>query len=95
MVVIVPNEDFRWLQGQDAVRVWRKPDADWEANFCSHCGSKLPGQNDPKHMFVPAGLLPADLRDLEVAHHIFVGSKAHWDVIGDTGRQHMQAFVPE
>jgi len=27
-----------------------------------------------------------------VAHHIWVGSKAGWDEIGDGGRRHLEAF---
>lgn len=87
-VIIVGNDSFSWLKGRENVRVWKKPDADWEANFCAICGSSLPGRNDPARMFVPAGILPADTDGLDVRHHIFVGSRACWDVIGDTGRQH-------
>ena len=87
-VVIVKNDDFQWLSGHESIRVWRKPDAEWEAHFCSICGSALPGMNDPDTMFVPAGILPADLKGLEVKHHIFVGSKACWDEIAGAGKQH-------
>ena len=87
-VVVIENESFKWLKGRSGVRTWKKPDADWESNFCSVCGSSLPGKNDEAHMFVPAGLLPDDVENLEVAHHIFVGSKANWDEIGDAGNQH-------
>jgi len=91
-VVIVENSRFRWLQGRDHVRLWSKPDADWEANFCAICGSSLPGRNDDERTFVPAGLLPPDIETLTVGHHIFVGSKAPWDEIGDNGKQHENAF---
>ena len=87
-VVVVENEAFTWLKGRDSVKTWKKPDADWESSFCSICGSSLPGKNDDARMFVPAGLLPGDLEALKVAHHIFVGSKAEWDEIGDAGKQH-------
>jgi hypothetical protein len=43
-------------------------------------------------MFVPAGLLDDPGGTLEVLHHIWVGSKAGWDVIGDDGKQHPEAF---
>ena len=87
-VVVVENKSFKWIKGRSSVRTWKKPDADWESNFCSVCGSSLPGKNDEARMFVPAGLLPGDVETLKVAHHIFVGSKANWDEIGDAGVQH-------
>lgn len=70
-----------------------EPDAEWEANFCRVCGFALPGRNDSGTMFVPAGLLPGDVEGVEVKHHIFVGSKASWDVIGDAGKQHEGPFA--
>jgi hypothetical protein len=43
-------------------------------------------------MFVPAGLITDGGDSLKVKHHIWVDSKAVWDVIGDSGRQHREAF---
>jgi hypothetical protein len=91
-VVVVPNEQFRWLQGRDAVRTWKKPGAEWEAWFCSVCGSAVPGENDPKTTFVPAGSIAEGGEALKVVHHVFVGSKAGWDEIGDTGQQHPEGI---
>ncbi len=91
-VVVVPNAAFRWIQGADQVHHWDKPDADWQAHFCGTCGSALPGANDPERMFIPAGLIAEGGDPLAVAHHIFVGSKAAWDQIGDAGKQHQGAF---
>lgn len=59
---------------------------------CKVCGSRVPGRNDPKRMFVPAGLLADGGAALRVIHHIGVGSKADWDVIGDEGKQPMEGF---
>jgi len=92
-VVILKNEDFDWVSGHEDIRIWNKPDADWDANFCRICGSALPGRNDSRTMFVPAGLLPDDVEGIEVKHHIFVGSKARWDKIGDAGKQHEGPFT--
>lgn len=86
-VVVVENERFRWLRGEDAIATWKKPDADWHAFFCRICGSALPGPNDEARTFIPAGLISEGGEDLRVARHIFVGSKAVWDEIGDTGLQ--------
>ncbi len=87
-VVVVPNEHFRWTAGQDQITAWTKPDSAWETWFCRSCGSRVPGRNDDARIFVPAGLLGRDADDLSVLHHIFVGSKAGWDAIGDQGQQH-------
>lgn len=92
-VVVLRNQDFSWLRGKDDIRVWKKPDADWEANFCAICGSALPGKNDNERMFVPAGMLPNDIEGLKVSHHIFTGSKASWDEIGDAGTRHDGHFT--
>jgi hypothetical protein len=92
-VVVIDNKAFRWLRGEDHIATWRKPDADWQAWFCRVCGSPLPGANDELRTFVPAGLISDGGEGLRVAHHIWVGSKAVWDDIGDTGKQHHEAFA--
>ncbi|OYU16409.1 MAG: aldehyde-activating protein [Alphaproteobacteria bacterium PA4] len=89
-VVVVGNNAFRWLRGESDIARWQKPDADWEASFCRVCGSALPGQNDAARMFIPAGLISQGGEGLKVAQHIWVGSKAGWDVIGDDGQQHQE-----
>jgi hypothetical protein len=43
-------------------------------------------------MFVPAGLISEGGETLKVLHHIWVGSKAPWDEIGDAGQQHAAAL---
>lgn len=94
-VIVVPNEQFRWLSGEEQIGTWRKPGHDWQSWFCRTCGSPLPGENDPTRMFVPVGLISAGGEHLRVAHHIWVESRAAWDVIGDDGKQHSKQFVPE
>jgi hypothetical protein len=91
-VVLVDNKAFRWLRGEDHVASWTKPGSDWHCWFCLVCGSPLPGANDASRTFVPAGLISAGGEGLRVAHHIWVGSKAVWDEIGDAGKQHLEAF---
>lgn len=88
VVVVVRNEAFRWIRGEDNIAFWKKPDADWHGYFCKTCGSALPGPNDAARMFIPAGLIDVGGGALKVAHHIFVGSKAIWDEIGDGCAQH-------
>ena len=91
-ILIVDNGNFEWTGGEKLITSWQKPDSDWEMWFCSRCGSPVPGRNDDSRMFVPAGLIDDDSVSLHVAHHIWVGSKAEWDEIGDDGRQHLEAF---
>lgn len=92
-VVILKNNDFKWLSGKENIKVWNKPDAEWEANFCSNCGSALPGMNDAETVFIPAGTLPESIESLVVKHHIFVDSKAYWDEIADAGKRHEGPFT--
>ena len=91
-VVVVPKTQFRWLAGQEHIASWSKPGADWHTWFCRVCGSRVPGENDPKTMFVPAGSISEGGDGLKVIHHIFVGSKAVWDEIGDAGQQHTEGL---
>ena len=91
-VVVVAKDGFSWLRGEDSISTWAKPDADWQAWFCSNCGSTLPGVNDDQRMFIPAGLIAEGDEDLKVLHHIWVDSRAPWDEIGDGGKQHSEAF---
>jgi hypothetical protein len=52
----------------------------------------VPGANDKSRMFIPAGLISDGGAALRVAHHIWVDSKAAWDEIGDSGKQHAEGF---
>ena len=91
-VSIVSSAQFRWTQGQEHIRTWHKPGHDWETSFCMTCGSPLPGKNDDSNKYIPVSLLSEGAHDLRVAHHIFVGSKADWEEIGDSGKQHPGAY---
>ena len=94
-VAIVANNSFRWLKGQALIKTWQKPGHDWITCFCSHCGTPLPGKNSPSTMFIPAALITQGNPNLVIKHHIWVGSKASWEVIGDKGKQHQNAFTAE
>lgn len=91
-VLVVANDAFRWTRGEDHIQAWQKPDSDWHCWFCRTCGSPLPGVNGDSTTFIPAGLISEGGESLKVAHHIFVNSKAVWDQIGDSGKQHAEAF---
>ncbi|XOV83934.1 MAG: GFA family protein [bacterium] len=91
-VIVIDNDVFSWIRGETNIATWKKPDADWQTWFCKDCGSPVPGVNDRTRMFVPAGLLSPGGPALTVRHHIWVGSKASWDEIGDDGKRHEGAY---
>lgn len=91
-VVVVANAAFRWVRGEEHRTMWKKPDADWECWFCRVCGSATPGPNDPSRTFIPAGLISEGGENLKVTQHIFTGSKAVWEEIGDGGKRHNERF---
>ncbi|NRD72052.1 GFA family protein [Shewanella sp. VB17] len=92
-VIVINNSDFRWIKGRKLIHTWDKPGHNWQTSFCQHCGSPLPGADDSSRMYVPVGLITQGGENLKVAHHIWVDSKAIWDQISDSGKQHQKAFV--
>ena len=91
-VVVIDNNAFRWMRGEEQIATWKKPNADWQTWFCRVCGSPLPGKNDESRMFIPAGSISDGGEALRVTHNIWVDSKADWDEIGDSGKRHREAF---
>ncbi len=91
-VVVFPKERFRWIRGEDCIATWHKPGTDWHKWFCRICGSPVPGENDAETMVAPAGTLTQGAEALRVIHHVWVGSKAPWDEIGDSGQQHVEGI---
>jgi hypothetical protein len=83
----VRAEQLRWLSGEDLVRTFARPSG-YGTSFCSVCGSPAPDPDSARaHYGIPAGLLDGDPA-LRVIEHIFVGSKAQWDVISGNAPQH-------
>lgn len=91
-VLVTEKQNFRWLQGETSISSWEKPGHDWQTWFCTNCGSTLPGVNDSETVFIPAPLVQESSEELRVAHHIWVDSRATWDIIGDSGLQHPRGF---
>ena len=91
-VVLADKSAFRWLRGEDHIVAWSKPHSDWHGWFCRTCGSPLPGENDPKRVFLPAGLIMQGAEGLKVIHHFWVDSRAPWDEIGGSGQQHPEGL---
>jgi hypothetical protein len=80
--ILVAAEQLSWLSGEALIRRFERPSGYCTA-FCSVCGSPAPDADAARQRYaVPAGLLDGD-PPLRVVEHIFVGSKAQWDAIGD------------
>lgn len=87
---IVGAENFRWLSGQEHISSWVK-DTGFRSDFCSKCGSPVPNPlRSTPFYWVPVGLLDNE-QQLEIAAHLFVGSKALWDVIASQGTHYETA----
>jgi len=85
-VLNVRAETVEWLAGKDHWREFRTPSG-WGTFFCPTCGSPAPHfLSSGERCLIPAGTLDTDPGS-RVAGHIFVGSKASWDVIGDDAPQ--------
>lgn len=84
---ILAAKNFQWLRGTEIIRTWVK-DSGFRSNFCSHCGSPVPNQiRDLPYFWVPAGLLEATT-PMEICAHLFVASKAPWDIVSSPGVQY-------
>jgi hypothetical protein len=85
-VLALSATNLRWVSGQDAITQYERPSG-YGTSFCRVCGSPAPDPDNRRTMYrVPVGLLD-DNPPLPVGDHIYVGSKAAWDEIGDTAPQ--------
>jgi hypothetical protein len=76
---------FRWTAGEGFLsRYTTQPG--WELGFCGTCGSTLCGIHEGVVRGVTLGTVDGD-PGVQLARHIYVGSKAPWDHIGGTAPQ--------
>lgn len=94
---VVALANFRWLSGAENITSYVKPTG-FRSDFCATCGSTVPNplRNTP-YMWVPSGILDAS-EQLEIAVHLYVGSRASWDTGPLTGTLHetmpeMRTFI--
>jgi hypothetical protein len=85
--LLVPREDFKFLQGHDLIKSFEAPVREappaYSTNFCSRCGSPVPNAfRESPYIEVPAGLLDDDPL-IRPDRHIFVDVKSPWFKIGD------------
>ena len=88
----MPLPQFRWLEEPAALRSY-KSDEDWQTNFCGRCGCPAPFEREEANMaYVPAGTLDAD-PGVPVGVHVYVGSKASWDLIAGDAPQYEESWT--
>jgi len=77
---------FHWTRGEQQISEY-VTDTGFKSHFCGVCGSPLPNlTRDDSAYWVPVGLLE-DSAEIELVAHLFVGSRAAWDIVADGVRQ--------
>lgn len=76
---LVEPEDFEWLQGRESLTSYESKSG-FGLQFCSKCGSTLCGTHKGVIHGVTLGCVNGNPK-IEVGYHIFVGSKASWEVM--------------
>jgi len=76
---LVGPEKFTWVAGQSKLTSYFGSHG-FGLQFCSRCGSTLCGIYNGSIHGVTLGCLNGD-PDIEIGRHIFVGSKAKWEVM--------------
>ena len=76
---LVNPAEFEWLSGEDLLTSYIGVHGAG-LRFCSRCGSTLCGVVDGDVHGVTLGCVNGD-PEIEIGRHIFVGSKAAWEVI--------------
>lgn len=78
---LVCPDEFRWLAGEDQLTSYMSGN-EFGLQFCSRCGSTLCGVYKETIHGVTLGCVNGD-PDVEIGRHIFVDSKASWELIPD------------
>ena len=74
-------DEFEWLTGEELLTTFAGKHG-FGLQFCSVCGSTLCGLVGDTVHGITLGCVNGD-PELEIGRHIFVGSKAAWEVIPD------------
>ncbi|MCH2357461.1 MAG: hypothetical protein MK319_12465 [Pseudomonadales bacterium] len=74
-------EEFEWLAGEDLLSTYENSYG-FGLQFCSKCGSTLCGVFNGTIHGVSLGCVNGD-PGVEIARHIYVGSKATWEIMPD------------
>ena len=82
----LPAAQFAWLGGTELITEF-ETDGGYKSHFCRRCGSPLPNPIAGHTAYwVPAGLLE-DTAAIELGAHLYIASRASWDIIAGAGEQ--------
>ena len=84
--LVIDAAQFSWVRGEERIQRYRRADG-WKSHFCRECGSPVPNSSrEGRAFWVPVGLLEDD-PSLRLGAHLYLASRAHWDVVADHGSQ--------
>ena len=89
---LVEPQEFSWLSGRKLLTTYAS-DHGFGLQFCSKCGSTLCGIYNGAIHGITLGCINGDPKT-KLARHIYVGSKASWEIIPE-GVPQYQEDVPE
>ncbi|MGH1487590.1 MAG: GFA family protein [Cellvibrionaceae bacterium] len=89
---LVKPSEFRWICSDEFITSYINQNG-FGLQFCKQCGSTLCGIYQNEIHGVTLGCLNED-PEIEIGHHIFVGSKASWEVI-PTGVLQYEEYPPQ
>ncbi len=89
---LVEAQDFQWLSGEELLTSY-VGEHGFGLQFCKKCGSTLCGIFKGAVHGVTLGCVNGDPK-IEIGRHIYVGSKASWEVLPEGGIQYQEG-VPE
>lgn len=90
----VADGQFAWLAGRELITRF-ETDSGYQSHFCGRCGSPLPNPTAGNTAWwIPAGLLD-DEAGLELGMHVYIASKASWDIIADAGEHYAEMPAAE
>jgi len=78
---LVAPTDFSWLSGEEHLTTYTGQQG-FGLQFCCQCGSTLTGVFNQAVHGITLGCLNED-PELEVGMHLFIGSKASWELLPD------------
>lgn len=76
---LVNSDEFKWIAGKELLTSYVGQDG-FGLQFCSKCGSTLCGIFEGSIHGVTLGCINGDPK-IEIGRHIYVDSKASWEVI--------------